>query len=160
MNRILSVAIVLPVAIPLFARNRASHKPEEMFIATTGRIMAIDDQAKTMKVRGSEDFATCKLDEMSWNHRQRIEVTTVRIKVPVSITTAFTQTTGKRNQSKSTSSRVSSLDEYTVATTRDTVFQDHADSIRFEDFKNCETISIHGLFKGTTLTALRIAKWD
>ena len=128
MNRIVSVAIVLLVAIPIFARNRASHKPEQMFIATTGRIMAINDQAKTMRVRGSEDFATCKLGEMSGN--------------------------------KSISPSARSLDEYTVAATRDTVFQDHADSIRFEDFKNCETISIHGVFKGATLTALRIAKWD
>jgi hypothetical protein len=50
-------------------------------------------------------------------------------------------------------------DDYTVVTTCDTVFQDGADPIRFEDFKIGETISIHGVRKDTTLTASRLAKW-
>jgi hypothetical protein len=52
------------------------------------------------------------------------------------------------------------LDEYTVLTTSDTLFQDGSDSIAFEDFKTGETISIHGELKGTILTASRLAKWN
>lgn len=62
-------------------------------------------------------------------------------------------------QPKHTSS-VKNADEYTVVTTGDTVFQDGADAIKFEDFKSGETISIHGVLKGTTLTASRLAKWE
>jgi hypothetical protein len=51
-------------------------------------------------------------------------------------------------------------DEYIVVTTGNTVFQDGVDAIHFEDFKSGETISIHGMLKGTTLTALRLAKWQ
>jgi hypothetical protein len=67
--------------------------------------------------------------------------------------------TGKEDQPKRTSS-VTSASHYTVVTTGDTVFQDGADAIRFEDFKSGETISIHGVLKGTTLTASRLAKWE
>ena len=52
------------------------------------------------------------------------------------------------------------LDEYTVVTTGDTLFQDGSDCIPFEDFKAGETISIHGELKGTILTASRLAKWN
>ena len=38
--------------------------------------------------------------------------------------------------------------------------EDGGDSIRLEDFKAGETISIHGSLTGTTLTASRIAKWS
>ena len=59
--------------------------------------------------------------------------------------------------------RVSSVkcaDQYTVVTTGDTLFQDGTDAIRFEDFKRGETISIHGMLKGMTFTASRLAKWE
>jgi len=62
-------------------------------------------------------------------------------------------------QPKHTSS-IKNADEYTVVTTGDTVFQDGVDVINFADFKCGETISIHGVLKGTTLTAVRLAKWD
>ena len=52
------------------------------------------------------------------------------------------------------------LAAYTVATTSETLFQDGAEFIRFEDFRSGETVSIHGLLQGKTLTASRIAKWD
>jgi predicted lipoprotein len=52
------------------------------------------------------------------------------------------------------------LDDYIVVTTSGTVFQDGGDNIRFEDFKNGETVSIHGSLKGSVLTASRLAKWD
>jgi hypothetical protein len=59
-----------------------------------------------------------------------------------------------------TTSGIPNLDEYTVATTSDTMFRDGGDSIQFEDFKIGETISIHGVLSGSTLTASRVAKWD
>jgi hypothetical protein len=62
--------------------------------------------------------------------------------------------------SNSSNSSVKNAYEYTVVTTGDTLFQDGVDAIRFEDFKSGETISIHGVLKGTTLTAFRLAKWE
>ena len=67
--------------------------------------------------------------------------------------------TGKMARRKRTS-EVKNTDEYTVVATGDTVFQDGADTIKFEDFKSGETISIHGVLNGTTLTASRLAKWE
>jgi hypothetical protein len=67
--------------------------------------------------------------------------------------------TGKEAQPKRNSS-VKNADEYIVVTTGDTVFKDGVDAIHFEDFKSGETISIHGVLKGTTLTAFRLAKWE
>lgn len=49
---------------------------------------------------------------------------------------------------------------YTVITTSQTAFQDGSDPLKFEDFKSGETISIHGVRNGRTLTATRIAKWE
>ena len=54
---------------------------------------------------------------------------------------------------------INNLEEYTVAITSDTVFQDGADYIEFDDFRTGETISIHGSLNGNILTASRIAKW-
>jgi hypothetical protein len=54
----------------------------------------------------------------------------------------------------------SGLDEFIVVTTTDTLFQDGADPIRFEDFKLGDTISVHGKLRGSVLRASRVAKWD
>jgi hypothetical protein len=51
------------------------------------------------------------------------------------------------------------LNEYTLVTTNETVFQDGAVPIRFDDFKTGETVSIHGVLNGAVLTASRLAKW-
>ena len=67
--------------------------------------------------------------------------------------------TDRGAQLKRTSS-VKCADEFTVVTMGDTIFQDGADAIRFEDFKRGETISVHGVLKGMTLTASRLAKWE
>jgi hypothetical protein len=64
-----------------------------------------------------------------------------------------------RTPSKPADSTVNNLEEYNVLTTGDTVFQDGSESIRFEDFKTGETISVRGALTGSTLTASRIAKW-
>lgn len=50
--------------------------------------------------------------------------------------------------------------DYTVVTTNETAFQDGSDPLKFEDFRSGETISIHGVRNGRTLTATRIAKWE
>ena len=52
------------------------------------------------------------------------------------------------------------LDEFTVVTTSDTLFQDDAEPLRFEDFSIGDTISVHGRLRGMVLAASRIAKWD
>jgi hypothetical protein len=77
----------------------------------------------------------------------------------IRVTNSLPPRTGGDGQPKSTSS-VKNAYEYTIVTTGDTVFQDGVDVIRFEDFKSGETISIHGVLKGTTLTASRLAKWE
>jgi hypothetical protein len=157
MNRIVSVVVVLLVAISLFATDRFSREP--MFIATTGRIIKINAQARTMIIRGSEGLAVRNLSETEETSSQAIGVKLPGIIVPGGITITLPGRTGKPPQSKSTS-EAASRDEYTVVTSNDTVFQDGGDSIRFDDFKNNDSISIHGLLKGTTLTASRVAKWD
>jgi hypothetical protein len=123
MNRIASAALILAAAISASGNDRPSPEPVQMFIATTGHIISINAEARTMMVRSS----------LHGRH-------------------------GKTH-SKATPC-IANLDEYTVVTTDDTVFQDGADPIRFEDFKNGETISIHGLFRGATLKASRVAKWE
>jgi hypothetical protein len=120
MLRIISVTLALLVAMSVFAKDGPNRRAKPMFIATTGRIIAVDARARTMMVSGSGGPAILQL--------------------------------------KSTVS--SSLDQFTLVTTSDTLFQDGADPIRFEDFKTGQTISIHGQLKGTILTASRVAKWD
>jgi hypothetical protein len=122
MRRIVSVTFAVLFAISVFANDGPSRKAKPMFIATTGRIIAIDARARTMTVSGSEGSAILQL--------------------------------------KSISRVLSSLNEFTVVTTADTLFQDGADRIEFVDFKTGETISIHGQLKGSILTASRVAKWN
>ena len=106
MNRILCIGAVLLFAVSALAKDPPRHEADQMFFATTGRIVEINTDTRTMLVRG-----------------------------------------GPR------------LDKYRVLTTGNTVFQDGADPIQFEDFKAGETISIHGMLSGATLKATRVAKW-
>ena len=117
MRAVLCASFLLVAAISLFAQDSPSRKPKPMFIATTGRIVAIDTKARTMTLSNSAGPAILQL-------------------VP------------------------SGLSEFTVATTTDTLFQDGAEPIRFEDFKLGETISVHGRLRGSVLKASRVAKWD
>ena len=107
----------------------------------------------------------CGSESCSREHPAQKIATTGRI-VTISATdrtmrvsSSLTLRTATGTQPKHTSS-VKSADEYTVVTTGETVFQDGVDVIHFEDFKCGETISIHGVLKGTTLTAFRLAKWE
>ena len=83
--------------------------------------------------------------------KQRIGVT-----LPGGITIALP---GRKNPSKPANNAINNLDEYIVVTTKDTVFQDGGESIRLEDFRTGENISIHGVLSGSQVTASRIAKW-
>ncbi len=162
MNRILSIAVVLLLTASAFATDRFSRDPEQMSIATTGRVIKIDAKNKTMKVRGSEGPAVRNalppdMKESLW---QRIGVKMPNMKMPGGITISLPGRTTKAPTAKPAPDATTCLNEYTVVTNNDTVFQDGIDSLRFEDFKTGETISIHGLLSGSTLTASRIAKWD
>ena len=117
MRFVVAASFLVLVTVSLFAHDGPNRKPKPMFIATTGRIVAIDTKARTMTVSNSAGPAILRL-------------------VP------------------------SGLDEFIVATTTDTLFQDGADPIRFEDFKLGETISVHGKLRGSVLRASRVAKWD
>jgi hypothetical protein len=159
MNRILCFVMVLLVAVSAGAADRFARDPEKFSIATTGRIVKIDSKQKTIKVRGSDGQAL-SLRSVSQNFgsvmqglKQRIGVT-----LPGGITIALP---GRKNASasKTADARNNNLEEFTVAITEDTVFQDGSDSIRFEDFRSGEVISIHGVLIGNTVTASRIAKW-
>ena len=125
-------------------------------MVTTGRIVKIDLKNRTLKVRGSDAQQVRNLPDLKQSLRPKIGVT-----FPGGFTIALPSIiTGKNAPSKpAPSNEQNNLDEYTVVVTRDTVIEDGSDSIRLEDFKTGETISIHGSLIGTTLTASRIAKW-
>jgi uncharacterized protein DUF5666 len=161
MNRILSIAVVLLLTASAFATDRFNRDPEQMSIATTGRIIKIDAKNRSMKVRGSEgpaarSAAPAEMKESLW---QRIGVKMPNMRMPGGITISLPGRATKVPTAKPAPD-TNNLNEYTVVTNSDTMFQDGIDSLRFEDFKSGETISIHGLLNGSTLTASRIAKWD
>jgi hypothetical protein len=161
MNRILSIAVVLLLTASAFATDRFNRDPEQMSIATTGRIIKIDAKNRSMKVRGSEGAAArsaapAEMKESLW---QRIGVKMPNMRMPGGITISLPGRATKVPAAKPAPD-TNNLNEYTVVTNSDTMFQDGIDSLRFEDFKSGETISIHGLLNGSTLTASRIAKWD
>ena len=151
-------AILLVLAISANAADRFARDPEQVQIATTGRIIKIDLKNKTFKVRGSDGQSLSvrnvsqNLSQVMQGLKQRIGVT-----LPGGITISLP---GRgKSQSKSPQETTNNLEEYTVVVTNDTVFQDGSDPIRFEDFKTGETISIRGVLNGNVLTASRIAKW-
>ena len=156
MNRILSLALLLFVAMSANASDRFARDPEQISIATTGRIVRIDLKSKTIKVRGSDNQIQPirSVSQMMLGLKQRIGLS-----LPGGINIGLPGRNGKK-PSKPAADAVNNLDEYTVIITKDTVVQDGGETIRLEDFKAGETISIHGLLSGSTLTASRIAKWS
>jgi len=151
MTRILSIAIVLLATMPASAADRFARDPEKISIATTGRITKIDAKTRTLKVRGADPQSLSirsvsqNISQMMQGLKQRIGVT-----LPGGITIAFPGH-GRPAASKPGDGYANDLEEYTVAVTNDTVFADGAESIRFEDFKAGETISIHGVLSGSTV---------
>jgi hypothetical protein len=158
MNRILTIAAVLLLAITAFATDRFNQDPQQMSVATTARIIKIDAKARTIKVRGSDGPALRTAPEFKESLWQRIGVKMPGMKVPGGIMIALPGRANRTTQAKP--DVVVNPNEYMVLTTNDTAFQDGPDSLRFEDFKTGETISIHGQLRGAILTATRIAKWD
>ncbi len=122
-----------------------------MFIATTGRIVMIDLKNRTLRVRGSGNegvpmFVKTKSGPSSM------------ITLPGGLTIHIPRRVD-RIPPKTTAGALPP-NEYTVIVTSKTLIQDGAESVRLEDFREGETISIHGVFKGNTLTASKIAKWS
>jgi hypothetical protein len=151
--------MLLLLAVSGSAADRFARDPEQISIATTGRIVRIDAKNKTLKVRGS-DPQTLSVRNVSQNLSQMMQGLKQRIGVtlPGGITIALPGH-GTKTPSKPADDAANNLEEYTVVVTNDTIFQDGGENIRFEDFRAGETISIHGLLNGNTVTASRIAKW-
>lgn len=133
-NRSIAFA-ALPIAVlSLFASARSNADSERNPIATTARIIKINAKTKTMVVRSEVPADAAP---------QRVEFRVPGMMIPGGISIAVPAKTW----------------DYTVVTTSETAFQDGIDALRFEDFKSGETISIHGVLSGKTLTATRVAKW-
>jgi hypothetical protein len=160
MNRILAIAIVFLAAVSANAADRFARETEGTQISTTARIVKIDFKNKTMKMRGS-DGQSISVHNISQNISQLMQGVKQRVGVtlPGGITIALPGRNGK-TPTKPTTESVNNLEEYTVVITKDTVFQDGSESIRLEDFRAGEVISIRGILGGSVLTASRIAKWD
>jgi hypothetical protein len=148
--------MVLLVAASAGATDRFARDPDQITIATTGRILKVDLKTRTLKMRGS-DQTFPSIRNVSQNFTQMVQGLKQHIGVtlPGGITIALP---GHKTPVKS-AAETNNLDDYIVVVTRDTVIQDGSESIRLEDFKTGETISIHGVLSGSTVTATRIAKW-
>lgn len=133
-TRGISTAVISLVAMSVFATARVNGDQNRGAIATTARIIRINSRTRTMLVRSSESPAARSVSgiEVSW------------IMLPGAIPISLPERAGS---------------DYTVVTTSDTAFQDGADPLQFEDFKRGETISIHGVRNGRSVTASRVAKW-
>jgi hypothetical protein len=142
--------------------DRFAPDPTEITIATTGKVVKIDIKNRTLKVRGAEP-ASLSLRGVSQNFAQVMQGLKERIGVVlpggISITLPGRSKNPPRTTKDTPQSKSEDLQEYIVAITSSTVFQDGGDVIRFEDFKTGETISIHGVLEGKTIVASRIAKW-
>jgi len=159
MNRIVSSAIFLLLAMSASAADRFARDPEQISLATTGRIVKIDLKSKTLRVRVSDGQSLSvrnvhtNLSQMMVGLKQKIAVT-----LPGGITIALPGRNGK-SPSKPENEKVNGSEEYIVVVTKDTIFQDGSDYIELEDFRPGETVSLHGSLKDNILTATRIAKW-
>jgi hypothetical protein len=144
-------------AASAFATDTFNNLPEQMAVATTGRITRIDLKSGTLRVRGAEGQSPKSIPEIKESLWQRIGVKMPSVRMPCLIAIALPGHTSKIS-SKPTDTI--SPNEFLVVTTDDTLFQDGSDPLQLEDFHVGETISIHGVLNGTTLKASRIAKWD
>jgi len=149
--------MVLLIAGSAGAADRFARDPEQISIATTGRIIKIDSKRKMIRVRGS-DGQTLSVRSVSQNFGQVMQGLKQRMGVtlPGGIVIALP---GRGKSPSKEEERNNNLEEFTVVVTDDTQFQDGSDPIRFEDFRSGEVISIHGVLSGSTVTASRIAKW-
>jgi hypothetical protein len=159
MNRTLTVALFLIVTASSFAADSSNNNNQELrqvSIATTGRILRVDLKNRTLKVRGSENQSLRNMPEVKESLWQRITVRMPSVRMPaISLPGHST-----RNSSAKLMSENLPPNEFTVFTADDTLFQDGVETLRLEDFRSGETISIHGVLSGSTVHAFRIAKWD
>jgi hypothetical protein len=153
--KVLALALFLSVAVFAAAADGNRQGFEGMAIATTGRIIAIDLENKTFRVRGSDGQGASNLVDL----RPKKIVPATIITLPGGLSIHFPGRSAKHPAARR-SGNAPNLDEYTVVITGQTLFRDGGDSIRLEDFTPGETISIHGVLSGRTLTASRIAKWS
>jgi hypothetical protein len=154
MNRALTIALVLLVAVSAGATDRLARDPDERFISTTGRIVKIDAKNKILKVRDS-DAQSLPIRGLSFAQVMQ-GLKGFGVTLPGGITISLP---GRTRSTQKSSDKGNNLAELTVITTQETVFQDGGDPLRFEDFKSGEVISIHGNLSGSTLTATRVARW-
>jgi hypothetical protein len=148
------LTVSLFTAILVRAADQDRPAGDGMFIATTGRIVTIDLQTKMLRVRGSDSEPARNFIRPKRRFSSPVITLPGRlgIHIPVRV---------ERNPNPSkTAAGVPNLDKYTVVITSKTLIQDGAEDIRLEDFAAGETISIHGILKGNTLTASRISKWS
>src|SRR5262249_25963214 len=128
MIRTLSIAAVLFFTASVNAADRFSPDPEQISIATTGRIVKLDLKNRTLRVRGGDAQAVAASQPVQnsslWQRLGLSFPKGIRIDLP--------GLNGKR-PSKPTSNAENNLDDYTVIVTDDTVIQDGADPIRLED---------------------------
>jgi len=157
MNRTLSMAILLLMTAPAFATDRFNNQDvRQTPIATTGRILRIDMKNRTLKVRGVESQSLHNMPEIRESLWQRISVKMPSVRMPAISIPGH----NARNSSAKLASENLPPNEFLVVITDDTLFQDGAETLRLEDFRTGETISIHGALHGGTVNASRIAKWD
>jgi hypothetical protein len=156
MKRFLSIVVLVLFAASAFATDRFNISPEQMALATTGRIIRIDLKSGTLRVRGAESQAPKNVPEIKESLWQRIGVRMPSVRMPGLIAIALPGRTSKISPKPDTINP----NEFLVVTTDDTLFQDGSDPLQLDDFHVGETISIHGVLNGTTLKASRIAKWD
>ena len=157
MNRVPLLALVFLVTVSAAAADRSARDPEHVRIATTGRIVKIDTKNKTFKVR-TADGQNLSLRAVSQNFAQMVQgLSHIGVTLPGGITISLPGRT--KSVQKTPDTKDNNAGEYTVVTTENTSFQDGSETLRFEDFRNGETISIHGVVDGSTVTASRIAKW-
>lgn len=144
----------LLMAVVASAADQDRLPGDGMFLATTGRIVAIDLQNKMLRVRGSDNEPVRNLARPKHHFSPPLIIFPggLGIHIPLRV---------DRNPNLSkTAPAIPNLDEYTVVITSKTLIRDGGDPIRLEDFTEGETISIHGVINGSILTASRISKWS
>src|SRR5690349_15694873 len=89
MRRLLSIAVLMLFAASAFATNRFNQSPEQMALATTGRILRVDLKSGTLKVRGAESQPSRNVPEIKESLWQRIGVKMPNVRMPGRIAIAL-----------------------------------------------------------------------